>query len=73
MTITLQTVFDQAQQLSEIEQRQLVAQLALHLQTSTPDELLRRIQLLAAYGILADDPIERPPQTQLEEREALVQ
>jgi len=45
--------------------------LAVSLQTDFVRETDWHTALRATYGILADDPIERPPQLPLEEREPI--
>lgn len=66
----------QVQQLSPLERLRLLQVVASSLQDDlTPQASLSDAEwhaaLLATYGILADDPIERPPQLPLEVRDEI--
>jgi len=62
---TFETLFGQVQKLSTTQR------LRISLQTDFVRETDWHTALRATYGILADDPIERPPQLPLEEREPI--
>lgn len=67
---TLETVLAQAERLSAQDRLRLVERLAATLQTEIATRPADWHQALRdTYGILRDDPIERPPQLPLEERE----
>jgi hypothetical protein len=69
---TLETVLEQAQRLSAQDRLRLVEQLAATLQTEITGRPMDWHQALRdTYGILKDDPIERPPQLPLEERDPI--
>jgi len=72
MEITLESVLAQAQRLSAQDRLRLVERLAATLQTevgATPPDWHQALR--NTYGILKDDPIERPPQLPLEERDPI--
>ena len=72
LSTTVEEVLVQAQQLSFTDQLRLLEELASLLRHTTPNVAPRpALSLRETYGILADDPIERPPQPPLEERELL--
>jgi hypothetical protein len=66
-----EALFDQVQRLPLSQRLRMMELLAASLQ----NDVLRRADwhdaLRATYGILTDDPIERPPQPPLEEREPI--
>ncbi|MBC8099247.1 MAG: hypothetical protein H7Y11_07370 [Armatimonadetes bacterium] len=70
LNLTFDDVLAQVQRLSPRERLRLVALVAEGLQTDIPAQTDWRMALRATYGILADDPIERPPQLPLTERES---
>lgn len=70
--ITVETLLQQAQALSAADKLRLLEGLAFALRHDLPTtQPYARLSLRETYGILADDPIERPPQLPLEEREPL--
>jgi hypothetical protein len=72
MTITLEAVLEQAQHLSPQDQLRLVERLAATLQTEiTAPQVDWHQALRDTYGIIKDDPLERPPQLPLEERDPI--
>jgi hypothetical protein len=69
---TLETVLAQAQRLSPQDRLRLMERLAATLQTeiaAAPSDWHQALR--DTYGILKDDPIERPPQLPLEERDPI--
>jgi hypothetical protein len=69
---TLETLFEQAQRLSLQDRLRLTERLAVSLQSEIASPQSDWHQALRdSYGILKDDPIERPPQLPLEERNAI--
>ncbi|MCI0714111.1 MAG: hypothetical protein L0154_28400 [Chloroflexi bacterium] len=69
---TFESVLAQAEQLTPQDRLRLVERLAATLQTELkPVKSNWHAALRATYGILKDDPIERPPQLPLEERDPL--
>ena len=68
---TFETLFEQVQKLSTSQRLRMMELLAITLQTDFSQETNWHTALKATYGILADDPIERPPQPPLEEREPM--
>ena len=68
---TFQALFDEVQKLSPSEQLRMMELLAATLQREIAPRGDWHSALRATYGILADDPIERPPQLEIEEREAI--
>ena len=69
--ITFETLFEQVQKLTPTERLRMMELLAATLQVDFTRQTDWHAALRATYGILADDPIERPPQLPLEEREPL--
>lgn len=69
--MTFEALFEHLQRLSLNERLRMAELLISTVQTDLemPDDW--QAELRATYGILADDPIERPPQLPLEEREEL--
>lgn len=71
--MTVEELVRQAEQLTFQEQLRLLKSLADMLQTqAAPPKLDWHTFVDATYGILADDPIERGPQGEYEERDALL-
>ncbi|MFZ4826448.1 MAG: hypothetical protein ACOYLB_03765 [Phototrophicaceae bacterium] len=68
---TFETLFAQVQKLSTTQRLRMMELLAVTLQTDFVQQPDWYTALKATYGILADDPIERPPQLPLEEREPM--
>jgi hypothetical protein len=68
---TFETLFEQVQRLSLTQRLRMMELLTLSLQTDFARETDWHTALRATYGILADDPIVRPPQLPLEEREPI--
>jgi hypothetical protein len=68
---TFEMLFEQVQRLSPIQRLRMMELLAVSLQTDFVRETDWHTALRATYGILRDDPIERPPQLPLQEREPL--
>lgn len=66
-----ETLFAQVQKLSPSQRLRLMELLAVSLQADFVRETDWHTALQAAYGILADDPIERPLQLPVEEREPI--
>lgn len=72
MEATLETVLAQAQRLSFQDRLRLMEQLASSLQNEITAPVSDWHQALRdTYGILKDDPIERPEQLPLEERDPI--
>lgn len=72
MEATLETVLAQAQRLSFQDRLRLMEQLASSLQNEIAAPVSDWHQALRdTYGILKDDPIERPEQLPLEERDPI--
>lgn len=69
--ITFESLFEQVQKLSPTQRLRMMELLAVTLQTDFTQQSDWHTALRATYGILADDPIERPPQLPMEEREPL--
>lgn len=65
------TLLHEAQKLSTRQRMQLIELLAATMQQDLPEALDWHAALRATYGILTHDPIERPAQPDLEEREPL--
>lgn len=70
--VSLDNILEQAQHLTPIERLRLMERLAAALQADLARPTDWRAALRATYGILADDPIERPAQPPLEERDSVV-
>lgn len=68
---TLEGLLEQAQQLTPMERLRLMERLAATLQVELAQPSDWQKALRVTYGILADDPIERPEQPPLEERDGL--
>lgn len=68
---TLETLFEQVQQLSLGQRLRMMELLATTLQSDVAKKSDWHTALRATYGILADDPIERPPQLPLDVREPI--
>jgi hypothetical protein len=69
---TLESVLIQAERLSAQDRLRLVERLAASLQTAVvPAPTDWHQALRDTYGILKDDPIERPPQLPYEERDPI--
>jgi hypothetical protein len=68
---TFDELFEQLQKLSAIERLRMMELLAVTLQSDLIQPSEWHTALNATYGILADDPIERPPQLPIEDREPL--
>ncbi len=68
---TFETLFEQVQKLSTAQRLRMMELLTATLQTDFVRQTDWHTALRATYGILADDPIERPPQLPLEERESI--
>lgn len=68
---TFETLFEQVQSLSTVQRLRMMELLAVSLQADVVKPTDWHAALNATYGILADDPIECPPQLPLEEREPL--
>jgi len=66
-----ETLFEQVQKLSPSQRLRMMELLTVTLQTDLIRQTDWHTALRATYGILADDPIERPPQLPLEEREPI--
>ena len=72
METTLEAILEQAQRLSPQDRLRLVEQLAASLQSEIATRPSNWHQALRdTYGILKDDPIERPEQLPLEERDSI--
>jgi hypothetical protein len=69
--IPFEALFEQVQKLSTTQRLRMMELLAVSLQTDFVRETDWHTALKATYGILADDPIERPPQLPLEAREPI--
>ncbi len=69
--MTFETLFEQVQKLEPTERLRMMELLAVTLRVDFIRQSDWHTALKATYGILADDPIERPPQLPLEEREPL--
>ncbi len=65
---TFETILAQAERLSAQDRLRLVERLAATLQTELQPKTDWHMFLRETYGILKDDPIERPPQLPLEGR-----
>ena len=68
---TFETLFEQLQKLSAAQRLRMMELLAATLHTDFVQQTDWHTALRATYGILAEDPIERPPQLPLEERELI--
>ena len=68
---TFQALFEQVQQLTPAERLRMMELLAVSLQSDFTRQADWHAALKATYGILSDDPIERPPQPPLEDRDPL--
>ena len=66
-----ETLFGQVQKLSVAQRLRMLELLAATLQIDFVRQTDWHTALRATYGILADDPIERPPQLPLEQRERI--
>ncbi|MCC6457663.1 MAG: hypothetical protein IT328_22095 [Caldilineaceae bacterium] len=66
-----ETLFEQMQKLSTTQRLRMMNLLAATLQTDLVQQTDWHTALKATYGVLADDPIERPSQLPLEEREQI--
>ncbi|MBL8153973.1 MAG: hypothetical protein JNM70_07300 [Anaerolineae bacterium] len=64
--IPFEALFEQVQKLSVSQRLRMMELLAATLQTDLVREEDWHTALRATYGILADDPIERPPQLPLD-------
>lgn len=69
--ITFDALFEQAQKLSPVQRLRMIELLTASLHPDLTRQTDWHTALKATYGILADDPIERPPQLPLEEREPI--
>lgn len=69
--MTFEALFEQVQSLSTAQRLRMMELLAVSLQSEIARPTDWHTALKATYGILADDPIERPPQLPLEDREPL--
>ncbi len=69
--MTFETLVEQVQNLEPVQRLRMMEVLARSLQIDFLSEADWHTALRATYGILADDPIERPEQLPLEEREPL--
>jgi hypothetical protein len=67
----LEALFEEAQKLSVQERLRLLELLVSSLRVDLSPPMDWQAALQATYGILADDPLERPPQPILETREPL--
>lgn len=70
-TSTFNDLLAQINKLSPSERLRMISLLAMSLQPEFIDKTDWHARLRATYGILADDPIERPPQPPLETREPI--
>ena len=61
--LALKTVFEQAKKLSPEDRLRLVEMLSVTLQGDSVPPADWHTTLRETYGILSDDPIERPPQS----------
>jgi hypothetical protein len=68
---TFEMLFEQVQKLSPTQRLRMMELLAATLQGDLVQPNDWHVALRATYGILADDPIERPPQLPLEDREPM--
>jgi hypothetical protein len=68
---TFEILLQQAQKLSPLERLRLVELLSVTLQADFIRQTDWHTALKATYGILADDPIDRPPQLPFEERDPI--
>lgn len=66
-----ESLFEKVQQLSIAERLRMMELLAATLKPELVRPMDWHAALRATYGILADDPIERPPQLPLEERDTV--
>lgn len=73
--MTLERLFDEVNQLSTPEKWQLVRRLLNDLETEKQKQTVEREDwesfVNRMYGALADDPIERPPQLPVTERDPI--
>ncbi len=69
--MTFETLFEQVQKLEPTERLRLMELLATSLKLDFIQQTDWHTALKATYGILADDPIERPEQLPLEERDPI--
>ena len=67
----IQILLEQAQKLSPVERLRLMELLSMTLQADFVRQADWHDALKATYGVLADDPVERPPQPSLEERDPI--
>ena len=65
--MTFETLFEQMQKLTPIERIRMMELLAATLQVDFTRQTDWHTALKATYGILKDDPIERPPQLPIDE------
>ncbi len=70
-TLELDQLIAQAMSLSSLDKVRLMEKLATALEHELAQKSDWHTFLRETYGILADDPIERPPQGDYEEREPL--
>ncbi len=68
---TFEALFSQVQKLSVAQRLRMLELVAATLQTDFDQQTDWHTALRATYGILSDDPIERPPQLPLEDRERI--
>jgi hypothetical protein len=68
---TFEALFEQVQKLSPVQRLRMIELLTVTLQTNLNRPTDWHTALKSTYGILADDPIERPPQLPLEERDPI--
>ena len=64
--MTFETLFEQVQKLAPTQRLRMMELLAATLKADFVRQTDWHTALKATYGILADDPIERPPQLPLE-------
>jgi hypothetical protein len=68
----LEILFEQAKKLSADERLRLVEMLSVTLQRDRVSPADWHTALRETFGLLSDDPIERPPQLPLEQRDPIV-
>jgi hypothetical protein len=69
--MTFEALFEYVQRLTPGERLRMMELMAASLQVDFTQSTDWHESLRATYGILADDPIDRPPQLPIEEREPL--
>lgn len=67
--LEFEALFDQIQKLTTAERLRMMELLTATLQADFARQADWHTALQSTYGILADDPIERPPELPLEDRE----